>query len=624
MRVRGILPIVAAAVLAGGGASPAAPPPASAEEIRGWIEKLGAPEFAVREEASRALEEIGEGAAPALEAAAASEDPEIQTRAQRLLRNLREGIRPDTPPAIAALMRRYPALPRQGKQEALASIASALRIDAIPFFVRRAAAAEEWEGRAIAEQIERLRDTNAWRRVIQLLGAPQGAAQAALLAQACRTAGSLEETAAALACESLLPQDRAVLAEAALQRLDPQSVEPKKLAELATALGRSGADARFLYLEASALQKLNRGEEAAQRIARAQAMSPEEEAPHYTAAELLEKLEQPELAIQEWERILAIPPQGDVYDINAWMRLGSLLAEADKPDEAADAYEKGLAAYRKATARRGHGMGMIGASEDELERRIQSLRERGRQDGDPRFALEIELESSLKQGKPEDLELARAQRDGSLEVNVQPEGLRLFEEVAAAQLVYDAKSGTANVLLNGSACGKAAPLRVDKPSAFVELRSLDYLYFFEINMETGEARLDCKFELDYVLKVKAPAGFDDWSDVQLRVGDKTCDWAEAGKGIPLDYLPKKLELEISGTAPDGKRQKLTYTIAPGEHRKAERQTRQPEPAPGKEDGQKPQQDGDEPPENRRERMVVDPSRVVQAPRQAAADRMWTA
>ena len=68
------------------------------------IEKLGDPDFAIREAAGLELSRLGEIAIPALEGAKSSPDPEIRHRAGEILESFRFGILPDTPPALRAAM----------------------------------------------------------------------------------------------------------------------------------------------------------------------------------------------------------------------------------------------------------------------------------------------------------------------------------------------------------------------------------------------------------------------------------------------------------------------------------------------------------------------------------------
>jgi len=70
-------------------APPAAPKEAGPEEIAGLIAKLGADDWKTREDATEALVRIGAPAAPALEKAAKSEDPEVKARALAALERIR-------------------------------------------------------------------------------------------------------------------------------------------------------------------------------------------------------------------------------------------------------------------------------------------------------------------------------------------------------------------------------------------------------------------------------------------------------------------------------------------------------------------------------------------------------
>lgn len=68
------------------------------------IEKLGAPDFSVREEASLSLGKLGEKAISHLEKAKFHPDPEVRHRANEILESFRFGILPDTPHLIRTAM----------------------------------------------------------------------------------------------------------------------------------------------------------------------------------------------------------------------------------------------------------------------------------------------------------------------------------------------------------------------------------------------------------------------------------------------------------------------------------------------------------------------------------------
>src|SRR5205823_5129027 len=88
MRRRLLAAVGACAVLAGvvAAESPAPAPIRPAAEV--LAAQLGAPSFADREAAAKALEALGPAAIPALQAAAKSPDPEVRQRASALLARL--------------------------------------------------------------------------------------------------------------------------------------------------------------------------------------------------------------------------------------------------------------------------------------------------------------------------------------------------------------------------------------------------------------------------------------------------------------------------------------------------------------------------------------------------------
>jgi len=77
------------------------------KEIADAVERLGSADPAEREQATRYLWAAGSAAEAALKEAAESDDAEVAGRATQILRNLRYGIRPDTPPVISELLTQY-------------------------------------------------------------------------------------------------------------------------------------------------------------------------------------------------------------------------------------------------------------------------------------------------------------------------------------------------------------------------------------------------------------------------------------------------------------------------------------------------------------------------------------
>lgn len=87
----------------------------TADEIAKAIENLSDAEFETRQAATEWLWQAGEAVEEALEHAAKATDPEVRTRSAALLKKLRLGIRPDTPPEVLLLIDqfRYAQSPEQ-------------------------------------------------------------------------------------------------------------------------------------------------------------------------------------------------------------------------------------------------------------------------------------------------------------------------------------------------------------------------------------------------------------------------------------------------------------------------------------------------------------------------------
>ena len=102
-------------------AQPAEAPAEKSEETakaaRALVGQLADDSYRVREAATKRLWELGEVGMLALEDAVKSEDPELAYRSKILLRRIRTGITPDTPPKVVALVQRYFTNKAKGKKE---------------------------------------------------------------------------------------------------------------------------------------------------------------------------------------------------------------------------------------------------------------------------------------------------------------------------------------------------------------------------------------------------------------------------------------------------------------------------------------------------------------------------
>ncbi len=131
------------------------------------IQQLGAPKHADREQAQQFLWNAGDAAIPALERAVQSPDPEVNQRARSVLNDLKLGIRPDTPPEVRSLLRRFHDATEDEARQAVVAELSSLGEKAIPFIVSLAQSIPTTEQRGnifgpvleqIAEAVETLKN----------------------------------------------------------------------------------------------------------------------------------------------------------------------------------------------------------------------------------------------------------------------------------------------------------------------------------------------------------------------------------------------------------------------------------------------------------------------------------
>ncbi|MEO5913483.1 MAG: hypothetical protein ABIS50_04570 [Luteolibacter sp.] len=86
------------------------------KSVEEWVRDLSDDQFRVRENATRKIWEIGEGALPALQAAANGKDPETSYRARELVRKIELHLTPDTDPEVMKLVERYAKASTDEKQ----------------------------------------------------------------------------------------------------------------------------------------------------------------------------------------------------------------------------------------------------------------------------------------------------------------------------------------------------------------------------------------------------------------------------------------------------------------------------------------------------------------------------
>lgn len=459
------------------------------------VRDIGADDYATRERATAALCRLGAAALPALEQVENSPDPEVRVRARSILADLRLGITPDWPDELATLARGYRHLDGAARTEALQRLAGTLKLQAVPFLLATRVGTER-------DTVDRL----------------------------------LREMA-----EAGIQEMRR-----ALKRNEPAALF--KLAEQYRSLGVT--DPRLLYLEAEGLEAAGQKAAAEACRQRATTCAPDREEPHYLAAEMLQELRRDQLAAAEWNQILKIPPDGDVYDINAYLRLADLKSKVGQYAGAADLLEKALTLFRKARESGRGGYGLVGGDEKQIEARVRAWRQKAKGED----ALPVEVRARVKDGHDDNLQRALRDTVATITISVQPRELRLFD-LPQATLAFDPQKQELCATLNGQRCSPPVKAALEQP-ARIAVRTLDCYYIFKVDPQTGQTEKEARFELDYELRLKAEALPKGWTDLTVQINNKAYEFAAAQKGIPFDFLPEKLTVIVRGTDADGQPQTL--------------------------------------------------------------------
>ena len=557
----------------------AAARPARAEEppdreIAGLIGALGAGSFRVRDGATRRLWEIGQPAAAALQRAAASENLEVRTRAQMILAYLRLGIEADWPAGLADRARKLESCSDAERKAILDAVCEALGGRALPFLLAQLAIGDD---KAKADALARVKalaaaDRAVWGRIIGLLREPENACQGQALILARVNTGCTIEAMKLLSRFDVGSSQRAkILSDGVAGLLDllKQFRFDEALSQAGEYAEAAPTEARFLYLQAEALAALEQDDKAEALRAKALGVHPSSEAPHYTAAEMLQhKLGRRRLAEKEWRKILAIPPSDDVYDMNALVRLQAIYAQCGLYAQAADCLEQAVAMIQQARSR-GGGVGIVGGDIDTMRKHVRHLRETAARRGHarpevrdvrPDHVIGLNVGAAVKDGKLKEMREALRQAAATVRIDIQPRGLRLFDRKLLV-VRYDAAKGRLGVYLHGSACSEPAALRLSGKTARIAVLSLDCCYVYEVDVAGGSASQVARYEKDYTLRLAPGNKIAACRNLRVTVNGKGWAWKDVLAGVQMDYLPEKFDVAIEGTRPCGKPLKLKLTTA---------------------------------------------------------------
>ncbi|GEM_PF-6534349 len=517
------------------------------EQISRLVVQLGADTYRGREAAQSALWEIGEPALPLLHQVSQSPDPEIKIRANRLIWLIERGVRPDWSPELIKTLKELESLDGKERWKHLEKAAQLQGVNAAPLLLNYLEGADAKKTRTLLTPM--LEDLSVQTLILQRLNRPENETQADLFAEVCIKKGTAADLANGLARPLISSSMRSKLTRDSIALLKLLYAEDAylQLVNDANAFRHADPDeARFLYFLGLGYAFTSQTDKADQVADQALLLRPGDEQAHYQAGALLEELHQMELAKREWERILEIPSDQRVYDINAHMRLASLYEKRTHYLKAADQFEQGLRKYREGKAS-GDGLGMVGAKEEQLEAKIQALRKKAHMN---RFDLSAKTIRRLAEEEREKLKQAREASLFQFELNVEPYGRRIFED-APITILYNPQAEQVEVLLNGTSRLVQRKLAPPKPGDTFLISHLDRVYEYAFLEDGLNTERTATFDFDYTLKITCSEAVLALEDLTLQSEGTFYTPEQLAEGLVLDFLPQTIEIHIKGTLPDG-------------------------------------------------------------------------
>ncbi|MBI4023768.1 MAG: hypothetical protein HY360_02240 [Verrucomicrobia bacterium] len=94
----------------------------------------------------------------------------------------------------------------------------------------------------------------------------------------------------------------------------------------------------------------------------------------------------------------------------------------------------------------------------------------------------------------------------------------------------------------------------------VVVNMLDCVYLYEINAASGEVHRLKRFEKDYTIRGWPSESVRAMKDGAVKINGKAYTLEDVANGVPMDFLPERLQIEFTGTSADGKQQKHEWTV----------------------------------------------------------------
>lgn len=537
--------------------------------VQPLVRDLGAADYAVRERASRRLRQSGPGALPALARAAASEDPEVRFRAIEAMRGIRYGLGADWPDQAAQTLRRYGELAPADRAAALRFLAESLSERAVPFLVARLRNGDEAEAHAASEALREVETPAFGRALLSALGKPRNKDEIKARAWGLRCVGRRFDMYRLLARAKITDSPDLRLEAAVSQLLArARAGHWEALERPAEALAREfPADTRALYVRAEALETMGRADRARELRRHALAANRGDQPAHYHAAAMLSELGRRRLALPEWQLVLEMPLREDVYDVNACIGLVADCAEGGDFERAASLLERTLEMLIRMRDMN-HPMGILGVEVARVEADIARLRQAGEAYPAPAGTpvedelgpqeLRAEVAVVVRAADPESIVRVLDDAAATLVLQNVPEDWRLLEWDNVT-FRYDAGAKRLRLLIGRTPCAPAVPLPIG-PGATFGARTGDRWQLYRLEAGNAQPRVIARWQVDYRVRFRPGGRLAEYTDLSVRVEDELRRWDELTDGINFDRLPAMLRVDVTGTAPSGRRNTSSFRV----------------------------------------------------------------
>ncbi len=546
------------------------------------IQDLGAPIYMVRDRATRELANRGPAVLREVQAAAASDDPEVRYRAGSLLTNAVFGIRPEWPAELGKRILGIEQMRPGSRVDLLEAVAGRYGGEAVWLLLARMESTAPEESAGAERLLGAISSTGAAGRVAAFLTAPATRGQRRACLWAYDVLGQPHETLRIFEGSRAAAPELALAVTSCVARLRALHVRgewedlARQAADCSEALPR---ELRFAYLQVGGLTGMGRTNEAERVLDRIAAMQLASQAPHLDAARFLDEIGLPDLATREWQRITEIPPSRTAPAAEAHYALGRRHKEAGRNRRALEEMTAGSRCFPLWP-----DPGTAGLTQQRFLDEIAILKPLvERQEAAELPRLQPRLEASMVFTRGDSGDLDRRLPACTVTRGVMPYSLwsPSIGDQMNRPVRYEAR--TRSILFEGTGAVYRVVVGLAPSNGVgdVAVRFPDCFLLCRVDFDRGTVDSSTLYQWDYYLRLIPGPEMAAWSNVTVVVSGKTNDWQRIQKGVrfldavaspsinlTFDVTSRDPSLRgtlgvqcpvlIEGTDPRGERKRVSY------------------------------------------------------------------